>query len=1028
MRTDPVATAKRMWPKTSSIMPRERLFRTLDELREHPMLWVGGPPGGGKTALVASYLNARQLKGIWYDVGEEDGACSRQSLRELYKRLPSPGVLIFDDCHRVAHDAPLHVLLADCTADIPCGVSIFLLGRGGPPGVYTRLIANQTLTVLDGDALRFTADETCALGAGTSTDERMLRALHTQCAGWAAGISLTLQRLRQAGADMQSVEQATREAAFDYFAGEVFDRLTAAERQILVSTVLLPRVTAQTAQEVSGSAQAQALLHRLVSRQLFTIRSSAAPPSYEYEPLFRQFLLNRLEETLPSPSFGDLAKRAGSILERCGELEAGAALAVRSANWDSLLQLICRHGMRLLARGESCTVQRWINAVPAQIHDKEPWLAYWLGAALIASNPVEARARLELVWERFGQCADHCGQALAAAAILETFQFEWSTLNPARRWIDRLQASLDAQSTLPSREAELRVYASLLFALASIRPSEKWSARCIARLGELLDAGVDTNLGLFAGRSMLVEYCARLDVSAAADLIKRLRSMLQEQGSTPSAQVSTLSAVAHALWLECSYSDAEATLREASSIAGRHQLKLTDPLFHQTRHLLAFARGERAELAACVQDMRQLIDPTRHLGMSLLSHALAEQALLRGEVAAAANHWQGAATQADEAGARGMQWLSRLALAGYRAKLGDCAGAAQTLQRAHAFIEGTMPSPWLRDYELLAAYIASRASDRTESHRLLASALSAAQPHPVSASQIFPLLPSPMAELCQQAMHVPGAGECVRALIQRYRLPPPEAADRDWPWPFKVCVLGRFRILKDDAPINFSRRVQKKTLELLQALIALGGTEVGAGTLTDALWPDSDGDAGYHALESALYRLRQLLGAHAAVTMVGGKLSLDRRYFWVDMWALERELQRGAPGAEPAVRLMRIRQLYQGHFLEQESDKPWALETRQGLRDKFVRAIREVARTYESRGQWQEAADLYQTAIERDGLAEDLYRGLMLCHRALGDHSEAMQVYRRCRELLTRVLGVQPNAKTQAIYNSVRQSQLAQSG
>ena len=1028
MRTDPVAPAKRMWPKTSNIMPRERLFRTLDELREQPMLWIGGVPGCGRTALVTSYLNARHLKGIWYDIAKEGAVCSRQSLRELYKRVPCPGVLIFDDCHQIAHDAPLHELLADCTADIPRGVSVFLLGRGGPPGVYARLITNRTLRLLDGDALRFTADETCALGAETSADECMLRALHTHCAGWAAGISLTLQRLHQAGADVQSVEQTAREAAFDYFAHEVFDPLTAAERQILVSSVLLPRITAQTAQEVSGNAQAHALLHRMANRQLFTIRSSAAPPSYEYEPLFRQFLLNRLEKSLPSPGFGELAKRAGTILERCGELEAGAALAVRSANWDSLLQLICRHGMRLLARGESSTVQRWINAVPAQIHDREPWLAYWYGAALIASNPVEARAHLELVWERFGQCADHCGQALAAAALLETFQFEWSTLSPAHRWIDRLQASLAAQSTLPSREAELRVYASLLFALASIRPSEQWSARCIERLVELLDAGVDTNLGLLAGRSMLVEYCARLDVGAAADLVKRLRSMLQEEGGTPSARVAALSAVAHALWLECSYSDAEATLREASSIAGRHRLKLTDPLFHRTRHMLAFARGDRAELAACVQDMRQLIDPNRHLGMSLLSHALAGQALLRGEVAAAANHWQSAATQADEAGARPMQWLARLALAGHRAKLGDCAGAAQALQMAQALVEGAIPSPWLRDHELLAAYIALRASDRTECNRRLASALSADQPHSVIASQLFPLLPSHMAELCQQAMHVPGAGESVRALIQRYRIAPPESADRDWPWPFKVCVLGRFRILKDDAPINFSRRVQKKTLELLQALIALGGTDVGAGTLTDALWPDSDGDAGYHALESALYRLRQLLGAHAAVTMVGGKLSLDRRYFWVDMWALERELQRGAPGDESEVRLMRIRQLYQGHFLEQESDKPWALETRQGLRDKFVRAIREVARTYESRGQWQEAAELYQTAIERDGLAEDLYRGLMLCHRALGDHSEAMQVYRRCRELLTRVLGVQPNAKTQAIYNSVRQSQVAQSG
>jgi DNA-binding SARP family transcriptional activator len=45
----------------------------------------------------------------------------------------------------------------------------------------------------------------------------------------------------------------------------------------------------------------------------------------------------------------------------------------------------------------------------------------------------------------------------------------------------------------------------------------------------------------------------------------------------------------------------------------------------------------------------------------------------------------------------------------------------------------------------------------------------------------------------------------------------------------------------------------------------------------------------------------------------------------------------------------------------------------------------------------------------------------MLCHQEIGDHSEALQAYRRCRELLMRFLGIPPNAKTQALYHSVRE-------
>jgi LuxR family maltose regulon positive regulatory protein len=237
----------------------------------------------------------------------------------------------------------------------------------------------------------------------------------------------------------------------------------------------------------------------------------------------------------------------------------------------------------------------------------------------------------------------------------------------------------------------------------------------------------------------------------------------------------------------------------------------------------------------------------------------------------------------------------------------------------------------------------------------------------------------------------------------------------------RVYVLGRFRLLTGDTPVTIPPRLRKPR-ELLQALIAFGGSEVSAGVLIDALWPDSEGDAAYHALESALYRLRQLLGARDAVRMEGGKVSLNRDQVWIDMWEFEEELQRPhdleANGIE---RIGRLRLLYQGHFLKHETEKPWVLKARQELRDRLLRAVRDAARECERARRWEEAANLYRTGIELDSLNEGLYRGLMLCHQELGEHSEALQAYRRCRELLTRFLGIPPNTKTQALYQSVRE-------
>ena len=341
--------------------------------------------------------------------------------------------------------------------------------------------------------------------------------------------------------------------------------------------------------------------------------------------------------------------------------------------------------------------------------------------------------------------------------------------------------------------------------------------------------------------------------------------------------------------------------------------------------------------------------------------------------------------------------------------------------RAGALLEKDPEQDWLADGELLEAYRALRDGDRARCHQLLGAAITDAHYVP-EAAQACAVFPRAVAQLCAEALRESIAPECTRWLIERHRLPAPAGAGQHWPWPYKVYVLGRFRLLKADAPVRFSRRAPRKPLELLQALIAFGATDVPARALIDALWPDSEGDAGYHALESALYRLRQLLGAPDAVRMENSRLSLDRSQFWVDMWEFEEELQ-STRRTEPnhPERVGRIRQLYVGHFLEHETEKPWALKTRQTLRDRFLRHMRDAARMYESRNLWREAATVYQSGLELDSLSEDLYRGLMVCHRELGDHSEALHAYRRCRELLTKFLGVPPNAKTQAVYFSVRE-------
>jgi len=110
---------------------------------------------------------------------------------------------------------------------------------------------------------------------------------------------------------------------------------------------------------------------------------------------------------------------------------------------------------------------------------------------------------------------------------------------------------------------------------------------------------------------------------------------------------------------------------------------------------------------------------------------------------------------------------------------------------------------------------------------------------------------------------------------------------------------------------------------------------------------------------------------------------------------------------------------YHGHFLGLEAAAAWALPLRDRLQARLARAVLARGQALEAQRDFGAAQTLYERALELDNLAEAIYRRLMVCQRERGDPAGALTTYRRCRELLSIVLGRKPAAETEAIRASL---------
>ena len=368
-----VRLAKLSVPRTARVLPRPRLFRTLDRSRRCRVLWIVAPAGAGKTALVASWLRERKLRQVWLQLDEGDadvasffhyfamgvaqqGATwgtlplfspeflaapegfARLFFRAICARPSSPAVIVFDDYQEVRADSRLHPALCAGFHELPEGITALVLSRAEPPPVFAELYVNGSLDVLPADELAVREKEAfdiARLWGYSRRDRPTVRLVHARTEGWAAGLVLLLGRGPPTNG--QQILGDGERALFEYFAQEVLESCDAETQQVLLETALLPRIDGTQAARLTGVKTAQEILKGSCgaaissSGKARTTNSTASSGSFCRDARSRSSASRRAEIRQLSAKN---ARRGGRCGRRCFALFAGECMG-RSSPPDS---------------------------------------------------------------------------------------------------------------------------------------------------------------------------------------------------------------------------------------------------------------------------------------------------------------------------------------------------------------------------------------------------------------------------------------------------------------------------------------------------------------------------------------------------------------------------------------------------------------------------------------------------------------------------------------------------------------------
>src|SRR5690625_4514704 len=1008
-RTDASGEAAGALPRANTAVPpvtglrRERLLHALDSVVEDRMGLVVGPPGTGKTTLMAQWVTTCPLPVAWcrLDTGftgadrlvallhralapylPDDAAPPPLTAEELavrLERLTGPVLLVLDDVHVLAGlhaEAALEQVLLLAPARLRV-----LMGSRRMPGFNLARTELPPLVILTGEDLRFRTWEVESLfrqvhRAPLPPHDTAALTRYTQ--GWAAALQLFhLATLGSQPADRRRAVQALAgraRYAQDYLTGQVLAGLPAETTHFLVRTCVFDALTAERCNALLGTTDAQRTLRDLVARQALTTTTDGGE-TFSYHDVLRRHLETALREELGPTRTREWYVRAATILEEDGDIVEALRARARAEDWPGVRTLLHAFGTQFFEPGHQARSrdQTWSTLLPPWLTAAAPWCGLAEARRLLGDGRLDdAVAAAD---RALAQLTDPAPRRLCDEVRATVAAWRGAPAPPRPRWPDLLRAATRRHPLEAARRAaaspDPRVRAVEGFALL-LGGNRRAGSRQLRALAERTP-GTDPGLVL-AARLVL----ATLTVMGGGRRRSRpspAGGALSTPRSSPFDQI-YLEAERHGLtWL--------ARLTSAIAVTGEvGDHGLVTAVIGESG--AGGGRGAAApvSLGWCVprlpagavdgRTLDRLRRRLRELDAGVLEAWLAavESLLAAAEqLPDAADHARDAEAHARSAGVPGATAIAYAALAA------TDAGAREdllALARSTASTTGLdcRPWAWLPDMSPWTAHDTTAGDPEERGRR-------ATRPEPRT---------GPSAATPSDAAEGPPRLE-VRCFEE-----------------IQLLVNGRAPDLGG---------VRPRARALLRFLAVHAGRPVHRELIADALWGDLDPAAAMHNLQVSVSALRAALepgvpGRHSRVVVRDGEsymlaLGPGSRCDVTEVddalaAAARAARRRDVAGQRSA--LQTALAAYTGELLPEEGPADWLVPTRERYRTRVAEAAALLAELLLAAGDHAEAVRAAQRSVEIDEYRDDAWRTLIAALQTAGEPAAAARAARSYSRVL----------------------------